>query len=159
MGEKDKMKTEAAALLLGYLRAQKELINKLLEEIRTVDASNEATTVYLAYLLHNLYCALEDLFLEIMRTFENRVEDPARYHREILKRMVIEVPKIRPKILSSESYQMLDELRGFRHIFRHSYSYSLTPEKIRNLKQSLLAAWDRIEKDISELEGFLQKQL
>lgn len=159
MGEKDKMKTEAAGLLLGYLRTQKELIDKLLDEIRAIDASTEATTVHLGYLLHNLYCALEDLFLEIMRTFENRVEDPGKYHREILKRMVIEVPKIRPRILSKESHQMLDELRGFRHIFRHSYSYSLSPEKIRNLKQSLLAEWDRIEKDLSAFEGFLQKHM
>jgi uncharacterized protein YutE (UPF0331/DUF86 family) len=159
MGKENKVKADAMALLLGYLRTQKELINKLLEGIKTGDTSNETTTIHLAYLLHNLYCALEDLFLEIMRTFENRIEDPAKYHREILKRMIIEIPKIRPRILSKESYQMLDELRGFRHIFRHSYTYSLSSDKVRNLKQSLLAAWDGIEKDIFDLERFLQKHL
>lgn len=153
------MKKEAIALLLGYLNNQKEIIDTLLADIKSADASSEEKTVNLGYLLHNLYCALEDLFQEIAKTFENRIEDPSKFHRELLKRMLIEVPKIRPRVLSKESYQMLDELRGFRHIFRHSYTYSLSSEKVALLKQSLLSAWDKIEKDIAHLEMFLQRQL
>lgn len=153
------MKKEAIALLLGYLKNQEEIIDRLLEEIKSADVSSEERTVNLGYLLHNLYCALEDLFQEIARTFENRIEDSSKFHRELLKRMLIEVPKIRPKVLSKESYQILDELRGFRHIFRHSYTYSLSSEKVAPLKQSLLSTWDKIEKDIAEFTMFLQKYL
>lgn len=153
------MKKGAIALLLGYLNNQKEIIDTLLADIKSADASIEEKTVNLGYLLHNLYCALEDLFQEIAKTFENRIEDPSKFYRELLKRMLIEVPKIRPRVLSKESYQMLDELRGFRHIFRHSYTYSLSSEKVALLKQSLLSAWDKIEKDIAHLEMFLQRQL
>lgn len=153
------MKKEAIALLLGYLNNQKEIIDTLLANIKSADASSEEKTVNLGYLLHNLYCALEDLFQEIAKTFENRIEDPSKFHRELLKRMLIEVPKIRPRVLSKESYQMLDELRGFRHIFRHSYAYSLSSEKVALLKQSLLSAWDQIKKDMAHFEMFLQRQL
>lgn len=153
------MKKEAIALVLGYLNNQKEIIDRLLADIKIADVSSEEKTVNLGYLLHNLYCAFEDLFQEIAKTFENRIEDPSKFHRELLKRMLIEVPKIRPRVLSKESYQMLNELRGFRHIFRHAYTYSLSSEKVARLKQSLLSAWDNIEKDIAHFEIFLQRQL
>ena len=77
-------------------------------------------------------------FQEIAKTFENKVEDPAKYHRELLKRMYMDIPGIRPKSLSLESYHALDELRGFRHIFRHAYDYELDPERVDSLKQKIV---------------------
>lgn len=153
------MKKEAIALLLGYLKNQNELIDKILNGIKSADTSGEEKTVYLGYLLHNLYCAFEDLFQEIARTFENRLEDPSKYHRELLKRMAIEIPKIRPKVLSPESFQILDQLRGFRYVFRHSYMYKLSADKVAALKKNILEVWDKIESDIAEFEIFLEKYL
>lgn len=46
--------------------------------------------------MHNLYSALEELMEEVAKTFENTVEDIAKYHRELLKRMLINVYRIRP---------------------------------------------------------------
>lgn len=80
--------------------------------------------------LRDLYNTFEDLFVEIAKTFENRIENPIFFHKELLKRMTIEVPKIRPKVLSKESFFILDKLRGFRHIFRHAYNYEISPEKL-----------------------------
>ncbi|MBI1987792.1 MAG: hypothetical protein HYS70_05545 [Nitrospinae bacterium] len=153
------MKKENIALLLGYLRSQKEVINKILLEIKEKLPYNKENTVYLGYLFHNFYCAFEDLFQEIAKTFENRIEDPSRYHRELLKRMHIEVPGIRPFLLSEESYRIMDELRGFRHIFRHSYDYELSPKKIEDLKELLLKRWEIIDKDLTIFGEFLEKAL
>jgi len=122
------MRKEPIAILLGYFTAQMELIEGILKEIYDTKPSKRAETTHLAYLLHNLYCSLEDIFQEVAKTFENKVEDPAKYHRELLKRMYMDVPGIRPKLLSRESYCTLDELRGFRHIFRHAYGYELDRE-------------------------------
>ncbi len=108
------MKKESLVILSGYFTNQAELIKKIFREIKVVLPSNKEKTSYLGYLLHNLYCAIEDLFQEISKTFENRIEDLSKYHKELLKRMRLDLPRIRPRLLSRESYSLLNELRGSR---------------------------------------------
>lgn len=84
-----------------------------------------------AYQLHNLYCAFEDLFKIVAESFENHIQDKAKYHVELLKRMTISIEGIRPMLLSHESYLLLDNLRSFRHFFRHAYSYEIDIRKVR----------------------------
>jgi hypothetical protein len=73
--------------------------------------------------------------------------------------MTIEISGIRPKILSKESYAILDELRGFRHIFRHAYTYEIIPEKIEFLKDKLLRNWDLIKRDLYNFKSWLKSLL
>ncbi|MDI6889832.1 MAG: hypothetical protein QMC83_02675 [Thermodesulfovibrionales bacterium] len=153
------MKIEAIALLMGYLADQKEEIGKLFGEIKNTEPAGNVKTVYLGYFLHNLYCAFEDLFKEVARTFENQINDSSIYHRELLKRMTLEVPGIRPPFLSKESYKILDELRRFRHTFRHAYTYELDSTKVNDLKQKTLLVWDNIESDIRNFEQFLKDKM
>ena len=44
--------------------------------------------------------------------------------------MKIPIERVRPALLSEESYKLLDSLRAFRHFFRHAYSYELDPRKV-----------------------------
>ncbi len=153
------MRREAIPLLLGYWKNQMQVMDDLLSRLRIADTSSEEQTVYCAYLLHNLYSALEDLLQEIARTFENRFEDPSQYHRELLKRMTVEVIGIRPEVLGRESFELLDELRAFRHVFRHSYSYALSAERVAQLKQRVLTGWNIVENDLAQFERFLMQEL
>ncbi len=45
--------------------------------------------------------------------------------------MAISIEGIRPSLVSQESYALLDNLRSFRHLFRHAYSYELDARKIQ----------------------------
>jgi len=105
----------------------------------------------MAYWLHNLYCAFEDTFKLVAGFFENRVGPSERYHIELLRRMLVGIEGLRPPLLSEESFQVLDELRGFRHVFRHAYSYGLEEEKVKELAARVLDAKEGIMRDI---EGF-----
>jgi len=153
------MEKGSLAILLGYFTNQMELMERMLKEIKVTQPSDREKTSHLGYLLHNLYCAMEDLFQEIAKTFENRIEDLSKYHRELLKRMQLNMPGIRPRLLSKESYLILDELRGFRHIFRHSYDYELAPDRVKDLKQKILTDWRYIERDLNVFIDFLQKAI
>ncbi|GAN33354.1 MULTISPECIES: hypothetical protein [Candidatus Brocadia] len=73
--------------------------------------------------------------------------------------MYMAIPGIRPKLLSQESYRILNELRGFRHIFRHAYDYELDPERVDSLKQKIAVKWDYIKKDMHSFMSFLQDVL
>lgn len=153
------MKKEHIAILSGYLANQKSIIRRLLEEIHSTEPENPEKISHLAYQLHNLYSALEDFFQEVARTFENRLEDPTRYHRELLKRMAMEIPGIRPPVLSPASHALLNELRGFRHVFRHAYDYQLSPAKLEALKGKVLAEWDSVTRDLQIFQDLLRNQL
>jgi hypothetical protein len=84
----------------------------------------------LAYQLHNLYSGFEDMFFIVAKHFENTIEDESRYHIELLQRMVIDIQGVRPALLKRETMNWLDELRAFRHFFRHTYSYEIDEKKL-----------------------------
>ncbi len=87
-----------------------------------------------AYQLHNLYNAIEDLLKIVASAFENSVTDLSRWHTELLHRMTLEIEGIRPALLSTESADLLNELRAFRHFFRHAYGIRLDFDRVeRNL--------------------------
>lgn len=86
----------------------------------------------MAYQLHNLYNAFEQLFETVAHFFENQIEGEA-YHTGLLRRMKLDIEGIRPALLSGDAFALLDKLRRFRHFFRHAYTAALDPEKIGEL--------------------------
>lgn len=99
------------------------------------------------YWLHNLYCALEDLFKLVAGFWENSISDNGGFHINLLKRMRTEVKGIRQPLISQETFSHLSELSGFRHVFRHAYTHGLDDERVafllkRVLKQKVLVLND-----------------
>jgi len=90
-----------------------------------------------AYALHNLYCAMENSFDQISRSFENHIVDREQWHRELMLKMFLEIPGVRPRIFPGEVRSLLNELRSFRHVFRHSYDFHLDPARLN----ALIATW------------------
>jgi len=56
---------------------------------------NEEQTIVIAYHLHNLYSAFEDVFQRVAETFENQVSDKTRWHAQLLRRMTLDIEGIR----------------------------------------------------------------
>jgi len=112
-------------VLQADVEAQLEKIEQVYEELEDRAAqmrSNHPGSIEsAAYQLHNLYSAAEDLFKIVAGAFENSVTDLSRWHTELLGRMTLNIRGVRPALLSTESAELLDELRAFRHVFRHAY--------------------------------------
>ncbi len=106
-----------------------QVYEKIQQRTREYEA-NEERMESLAYQLHNLYCAFEDLMKIVATEFENRISERADWHIQMLRRMTEQIPTIRPALFSQESFPLLDELRAFRHWFRHAYSYEVEPDKL-----------------------------
>jgi hypothetical protein len=82
----------------------------------------------IGYLLHSFYNGCENIFNSIARFFENDL-GPQFWHKDLLKRMNLEIPGIRPKLIDDELYHLFDDFRAFRHKFRHLYSFQLDWER------------------------------
>jgi hypothetical protein len=109
----------------------------------TVEAVESA-----GYWMHNLYCAYEDLFKLVAGFWENSLTANGEYHINLLKRMQIEIEGVRPALLSMDGWRSLNELRGFRHVFRHAYSYGLDKERVSALLRKILDQKDIVISDL-----------
>jgi hypothetical protein len=100
------------------------------------------------YWLHNLYSAYEDLFKLVAGFWENSLSLDGEFHVQLLKRMLLNIKDVRPALLSGVGYRILNELRGFRHVFRHAYSYGLDDERVNSLLRKVLGQEDTVIKDL-----------
>lgn len=104
------------------------------------------------YYLHNLYNAFENIFKLVAAAFENDIPDASQRHSLLLDRMGRNIEGIRPRLLSNESLECLDELRRFRHLFRHLYRYDL---KVEGVQKALVQAYRLRELYQDDLERFI----
>jgi len=127
------MDEKQLSILCSEIEYQIEIIEAVFDKIsdRKQYINDVRGLESLAYQLHNLYSAFEDLFLIIAKHFENTIEDESRYHIELLQRMSIDIEGVRPPLLKRETMNWLDELRAFRHVFRHAYSYEIDKKKLQ----------------------------
>jgi hypothetical protein len=84
----------------------------------------------IGYYLHSFYNGCEALFTTIARFFENDLSSES-WHKDLLRRMTYEINGYRPAVIDEELYGLLNDFRGFRHIFRHSYTFELDWERER----------------------------
>lgn len=123
---------------------------RLGERAAGLEPDDEVRLESVAYQIHNLYNAVEDLLKIVAAHFENQIADTARWHTTLLNRMAQEISGVRPPLLSQESYQLLNSLRGFRHFFRHAYAVpieyaqlQINLDKVRRLRPGLQKDVDR----------------
>lgn len=150
------MDKSAFVVLKAELKECERDVCHIYERIHQREATFRETTEgidSMAYQLHNLYSAYEQLFEMVAQFFENRIEGE-RYHTDLLRRMKLSIEGIRPVLVSDEAFSLLDELRRFRHFFRHAYTAELKPEKVGELVVIALQLKDVFQRD---LETFLVK--
>lgn len=145
------MDSERVSSLATELRGQLWLIEKVSDRLQSrigdgLDTPGQLDSV--AYQIHNLYCSVEDLLNIVAKTFENNVGKGREWHRILLLRMSQPVEGIRPAFLSTESWEVLDQLRGFRHVVRHAYGKDI---ELTQLQVNITAGqklYELIDKDI-----------
>ena len=132
-----------AAALKAVIESDLASITQLTASLRSLAGLSdpqpaERDVIAAGYYLHNIYNALENTFDQVSRTFENHVKDHTRWHQELLHKMFLDMQPVRPAVLPLESKPLLDDLRGFRHRFRHSYDYPLDASRVATLAQAWL---------------------
>ncbi|HVR98223.1 MAG TPA: hypothetical protein VMW27_16520 [Thermoanaerobaculia bacterium] len=118
-----------------------ETIDRLyeaLDEPRLDGTEPEETRIVAAYRLHNLYTAFENIFRNIAAGFENRLEERSGWHRELLRRMRLDLMPVRPALIDRNAYDALDEMLRFRHLFRAAYGVSFDPSRLQLVLEKAL---------------------
>lgn len=152
------------ALLKADIQEELSRLQRVLEEFKPFEPklnhSDQEVSNYdkmvVGYLLHSFYNGCENIFRSVARFFENEVESTS-WHRNLLRRMKLEVPEYRPRLISDELYRHLDDFRGFRHRFRHSYGFELDWERekvvARRLKPTVKMLQEEVHAFLKNLES------
>lgn len=107
--------------------------------------------------LHHYYTGVESILERISRSFDGGLVLGGDYHRELLRSMTLEIPDIRPSIISKELAEELDEYRRFRHMFRHAYGSEIRWPKMEPLANGIDSLTTTLTKKLSEFIRFVDK--
>lgn len=140
---------EGYIVLAGRIRKELGEIERLVARanraIKTARKNPRDADLYLdsaALNMHDVYSGFERIFKQIAATVDGNIPDNAEWHRELLEQMGLDLPKVRPPVLSSESIKLLDEYLRFRHVVRNVYTFSFDPERIGRLVKGLEKVFD-----------------
>jgi hypothetical protein len=150
---------EKLLILERSVRADLAAIDRLFESLgapELSDADSEDTLIVVAYRLHSLYSAFENVFRNIAAAFENQLRDRAGWHRELLLRMKLDLTPIRPAVIDEEAYVHLDELLRFRHFFRTAYGVPLDADRLSLAVRHALGLKPLYRRQIESFLQFVQ---
>jgi len=104
-----------------------------------------------ASVLHSFYNGIENLFLSIARRIDKIVPSDSHWHRDLLIQMTTD-SDTRQSVISTDSKEKLADYLGFRHFYRHSYSFLLEWNELKKLVYPLRDVWAQVK---NEIESFL----
>jgi len=141
-----------------------ERLNNELEEIKVIvdqtqkfiqrlsqeqdDIAKAALSSAIAFNLHSFYTGAERIFETIAKQVDQYQPSSANWHRQLLDQMLVELPDLRPPIISENTYLVLEELRRFRHVVRTIYAYQLEEERVLSLAEQALPIFPSLQEDI-----------
>lgn len=104
----------------------------------------------MATVLHSFYNGIEKIFSIIGKEIDGNLPDGTKWHRDLLIQMG-NSGAIRDWKISDELMDKLNEYLGFRHFYRHSYSFQLRWEKLEGLSINMTTVWEKIKDELEEL--------
>jgi len=118
----------------------------LLERARD-NTPNLVEVTAVASVLHSFYNGLENIFLTIVKRIDQDVPEGVRWHRDLLTRMTNSTRHRRP-VLTAEMADQLANYMGFRHFYRHSYSFFLEWNELEELAVPLADVWGQAKAEL-----------
>jgi len=71
--------------------------------------------------------------------------------------MNVEMPELRPAVISDSSYEMLNDYRGFRHVVRNIYTYNFDPMKLHGLVEKCTGLFLQVKEELLAFANFLEE--
>lgn len=100
-------------------------------------------------ILHSYYSGIESVFNLIYKASYGKALVGNMWHSDLFADMFEKTEK-HEQVLSQELFVPLKEYLGFRHVFRHAYSYELDWNRLQPLFSSLAENWNKVKIDLSK---------
>jgi hypothetical protein len=145
---------------MSLLKKETESIKRKLQRLKQEkDPENiDSHIKAIAGSLHSIYSGYENIIERIIRAIDGDVPTGRDYHLILLKRAMNPIENVRPQIISTETFRLMDELRTYRHKFRNIYLYLLSAKRITELANTGVDSLLQFEKDINTFKAFLMSE-
>ncbi len=150
---------EQVRLLQADIRDRLDSIEaayKQLDELGAM-ASGSQQDIVISYYLHVLYGLFENIFEQIAEIFGNHITDKSQWHAQLLRRMTLDVNPVRPPVIGQNTYTHLNELRGFRHLFRNAYLLEFDPDRLNIVLRHANELKSCYQNDLNKFLDFLEQ--
>jgi len=107
--------------------------------------------------LHGFYSGLERIFELVAVDLDGIKLGSDHWHTDLLRQMTVNLPKIRPPVLSRETTERLDNYRRFRHLIRNIYTMNLVPGELGKLVVPLPSLWSQIRDQLDAFANYLDQ--
>lgn len=129
--------------------------------ISGLDISSDLARRAIGSYLHDYYNAIEKIATHVCRATGEGMPEGDNWHYQLIFNMSLELNGLRPRLYSEETLKLLNELRGFRHVFRNVYGVNLDSNKEMALLKKLSKISKMLRRDITSFlnimdEAFLQ---
>lgn len=111
----------------------------------------------MAFGVHNIYNGVEDVMQSIANDIDNFVPTGPSLHQDLIDQLSEKIPTVRPAVINDDLYQLLSELKSFRHLVRHRYEFDLDPAKVRENVEQMRIALPMFIEAVETLEQALMK--
>lgn len=112
----------------------------------------------LALRIHNIYNGMEQVWEDIALRIDGEKPGGDSTHAALLEQMMASSSK-RPAMIAAGELAAYDDLRRFRHLFRHSYGVDMWPtevlEKFRSIQERV---WPGFLSSLERLRSHLEDE-
>jgi len=105
-----------------------------------------------ATVLHSFYNGVENIFFTVAKGIDESVPSGGQSHRDLILQVSHKTNQ-REQVISKQTAQRLSEYLGFRHFYRHSYSFLIDWQELKKLVVPLEEVWRNVK---SELLMFIE---
>jgi hypothetical protein len=145
-----------ARRLAEEIEVELSALQKLAEEFRAAPSGSDTFSLRArASILHDLYTGVERVLVRIAEELNGGVPRGEQWHRQLLQDMALQLPEIRPPVITPELAAMLGEFLRFRHVFRHVYGFVLEAGRMRPLEEQFDEVLDRFTAEIRAFNAWM----
>lgn len=105
--------------------------------------------------LASIYTGIERIFERIIKTIDGILPETRYYHQAILDRAATAITGKRQQIIGEQTYELLKEMKGFKHLYTHIYHYNLMPQRLKELGEKGPIVFEAFLKDIEAFKASL----
>lgn len=148
---------EKIPVLVAEIKNELAKLEKLVQRLSTQAGrvDDEEISESAALRLHNFYTGCERIFKLIASEVNGILSQNLGWHKRLLNQVALEVPGIRPAVVSPATRTVLEELLNFRHVIRNIYGFELKPERIEELVALAVAVFPQFAGEIETFNAFL----
>lgn len=107
--------------------------------------------------LHSIYAGIERVLELIADSVDQAKPSGPMWHRDLLQQMTAEIAGVRPAVLGLKTRNSVDRYRGFRHVVRNIYTFSLDAEQMEQLVEHLPTVYQQVRADLDQFASFLEQ--